>query len=86
MFRQVVERNGLTNRKRLITIEIAGIKRMEEFIMQETKPKETEKPLKLKKVSVRDLDEPSAKSSARQTSTIEGCNFTHETCLHHCNK
>ena len=54
--------------------------------MEETKPKETEEPLKLKRVSVRDLDESSAKSSAPDASTIEGCNFTGETCLHHCNK
>jgi hypothetical protein len=54
--------------------------------MEETKPKDTEEPLKLKRVSIRDLDEPSSKSPGPNVSTIEGCDFTKETCLHHCNK
>jgi hypothetical protein len=52
--------------------------------MQNTELKETKKPLKLKKVSLRDLDETSFGASRPQVSTIMGCNTTGETCIHHC--
>lgn len=43
------------------------------------------KPLQLKKISIRDLDEQSFGSAAPQVSTIEGCQTTLESCSHHCN-
>jgi len=53
--------------------------------MQDMKSKETEKPLKLNKISIRDLDERSFGSSDPQVSTIEGCQTTLESCTHpHC--
>ena len=53
--------------------------------MNTTKAKE-DKPLKLKKISIRDLDEASFGSPSPQVSTIEGCQTTLENCtrLHHC--
>ncbi|HEX3683881.1 MAG TPA: hypothetical protein VHU83_15205 [Bryobacteraceae bacterium] len=52
--------------------------------MENTKQPETKKPLKLKKISIRDLDEASFGSPHPQVSTIMGCNTTGETCIHHC--
>jgi hypothetical protein len=54
--------------------------------MRETGIEKTERePLKLKKISIRDLDERAFGSNAPQVSTIEGCQTTLESCLHHCN-
>ncbi|MBV9760661.1 MAG: hypothetical protein JO340_08855 [Acidobacteriaceae bacterium] len=54
--------------------------------MQETRVEKNDKePLKLKKISIRDLDERAFGSTAPQVSTIEGCQTTLESCLHHCN-
>ena len=51
--------------------------------MKNPELKDTKKPLKLKKVSIRDLDEASF-GTAPQVSTIMGCQTTGETCIHHC--
>lgn len=53
--------------------------------MHDGKTIQADKPLKLKKISIRDLDEPSFGSSP-QVSTIEGCQTTLENCtrLEHC--
>lgn len=55
--------------------------------MEESKPIEAEVPvLKLKKLAVRDLEEPISGAIQPEVSTIMGCNLTHETCIHHCNR